>query len=61
MERSDRQRILAKLDEMVNILIHRYAHVDDGIVYRHLNDYLDDFYKFKDAIESYLGSAARGL
>ncbi len=37
-----------------NILIHRYAHVDDAIVYQNLTDYLDDFYKFREAIESYL-------
>jgi uncharacterized protein YutE (UPF0331/DUF86 family) len=37
-----------------NILIHRYAHVDDQLVYRNLIDYLDDFYEFKEAIESYL-------
>ncbi len=37
-----------------NILIHRYAHVDDEIVYQNLTDYLDDFYDFRKAIESYL-------
>jgi uncharacterized protein YutE (UPF0331/DUF86 family) len=37
-----------------NILIHRYAHVDDEIVYQNLTDYLDDFYKFGKAIEFYL-------
>ncbi|MDP3103979.1 MAG: DUF86 domain-containing protein, partial [Candidatus Methanoperedens sp.] len=37
-----------------NILIHRYAHVDDEIVYQNLTEYLDDFYDFGKAIESYL-------
>ena len=37
-----------------NILIHRYTHVDDGLVYQNLTDYLDDFYGFRKAIESYL-------
>ncbi len=37
-----------------NILIHRYTHVDDAIVYQNLTDYLDDFYKFREAIELYL-------
>ncbi len=37
-----------------NILIHRYAHVDNGLVYQNLTDYLDDFYEFRKAIESYL-------
>ncbi|MBU4075105.1 MAG: DUF86 domain-containing protein [Euryarchaeota archaeon] len=37
-----------------NILIHRYAHVDDGIVYSNLTDYLDDFGKFNRIIQSYM-------
>ena len=37
-----------------NILIHRYAHVDDGIVYGNLTDYLDDFSKFNRTIQSYM-------
>lgn len=37
-----------------NILIHRYAHVDDGIVYSNLTDYLDDFSKFNRTIQSYM-------
>ncbi len=37
-----------------NILIHRYAHVDDAIVYQNMTDYLDDFYEFRKSIESYL-------
>ncbi len=37
-----------------NILIHRYAHIDDVIVHHNLNNFLDDFYEFKDAIESYM-------
>lgn len=37
-----------------NVLIHRYTHVDDEIVYYNLSSYLGDFYEFKDAVESYL-------
>lgn len=37
-----------------NVLIHRYAHVDDEIVYHNLSNYLDDFYEFKKIIELYL-------
>ena len=37
-----------------NILIHRYAYVDDEIVYQNLSSYLDDFYEFENSIESYL-------
>ena len=37
-----------------NILVHRYAHIDDRIVYANFTDYLDDFNKFKRAIESYM-------
>jgi uncharacterized protein YutE (UPF0331/DUF86 family) len=36
-----------------NILIHRYSHVDDEIVYQNLTDYLDDFNKFGKSIELY--------
>lgn len=37
-----------------NVLIHHYVHVADDIVYQNLSNYLDDFYKFKVAIEAYL-------
>ncbi|MDW7728133.1 MAG: DUF86 domain-containing protein [Candidatus Methanoperedens sp.] len=37
-----------------NVLVHRYTHVDDGIVFHNLNNYLNDFYEFKNAVESYL-------
>ncbi len=37
-----------------NVLIHRYGHVDDKMVYHNLSNYLDDFYKFETAIGSYL-------
>ena len=36
-----------------NILIHRYAHVDDEIVYQNLTDCLDDFNKFGKSIGLY--------
>lgn len=37
-----------------NVLVHRYTHVDDRIVFHNLNNYLNDFYEFKNAVESYL-------
>lgn len=37
-----------------NVLIHRYAHVDDEMVYHNVSNYLKDFYEFENAIESYL-------
>ncbi|NVM03744.1 MAG: DUF86 domain-containing protein [Candidatus Helarchaeota archaeon] len=37
-----------------NILIHRYTHVDDEIVYYNLSNCLDDFINFKNEIESYM-------
>lgn len=37
-----------------NVLIHRYAHVDDEMVYHNLSNYLNDFYEFENAVESYL-------
>ncbi|MFA4934782.1 MAG: DUF86 domain-containing protein [Candidatus Methanoperedens sp.] len=37
-----------------NILIHRYGHVDDEIVYHNLSSYMDDFYEFENAVELYL-------
>ena len=57
MEREDRARIHLKLDEMKGfryILIHRYAHVDDGIVYSNFTDYLYDFSKFNRTIQSFM-------
>lgn len=38
-----------------NVLIHRYARVDDELIYHNLSNYLDDFYEFKNAVESHLG------
>ncbi|MFO8132727.1 MAG: DUF86 domain-containing protein [Thermoplasmatota archaeon] len=37
-----------------NILIHRYADVDDELVYQHLRHRLSDFHGFKEAVETYL-------
>ena len=37
-----------------NVLIHRYPHIADDMVYYYLTNYLDDFYVFKSTIESYL-------
>ena len=46
--------ILKDMKGFRNILIHRCAHIDDVIVHHNLNNFLDDFYEFKDAIESYM-------
>ena len=37
-----------------NILVHRYGHVDDEIVYRILSMGLNDFYDFEKQIDRYL-------
>ncbi len=37
-----------------NILIHRYGHVDDEIVYYNLSSHMNDFYEFETAVELYL-------
>ena len=37
-----------------NVLIHRYGHVNDEMVYHNLSNYLDDFHKFENAVELYL-------
>lgn len=42
-----------------NVLIHRYAHVDDEMVYHNLSNYLKDFYEFENAVESYLETLKR--
>ena len=37
-----------------NILIHRYGHVDDNIVYHNLGRCMNDFYDFENAVKLYL-------
>jgi len=37
-----------------NILIHRYGHVDDEMVYHNLCSCMNDFYDFRIAVELYL-------
>jgi len=37
-----------------NILIHRYGHVDDEIVYHNLTSHINDFYEFENDIKLYL-------
>lgn len=37
-----------------NVLIHRYAYLDDEMVFHNMKNYLDDFYEFQNAIISYL-------
>lgn len=39
-----------------NILVHRYGHVDDEIVYHNLSSCMNDFYEFETAVKSYLKS-----
>lgn len=39
-----------------NIIIHRYAEVEDKIVYSHLKESLDDFYEFKKQIQTFLNN-----
>ena len=38
-----------------NVIIHRYAHVDDEIVFHNLSNFTDDFYAFKNSIQTFLG------
>ena len=45
---------LKNLKGFRNVLIHRYGHVDDKMIYHNLSNYLDDFYKFENAIRSNL-------
>jgi len=45
---------LKNLKGFRNVLIHRYPHIADDMVYYYLTNYLDDFYMFKSTIESYL-------
>ena len=40
-----------------NILVHRYGHVDDEIVYRILSIGLNDFYDFEKQVDRYLKTA----
>ena len=37
-----------------NVLIRRYANLDDEIVYHNLKDCLSDFYDFEKAVKAYL-------
>jgi len=37
-----------------NILVHRYGHVDDEIVYHNLSSCINDFYEFENDIKLYL-------
>jgi uncharacterized protein YutE (UPF0331/DUF86 family) len=37
-----------------NILIHRYGHVDDEMVYHNLSSCINDFYDFRTAVDLYL-------
>jgi len=35
-----------------NILIHRYADVDNELVYHNLKDHLTDFYDFEESVKA---------
>lgn len=37
-----------------NILVHRYGHVDDEIVYHNLSSCINDFYEFENDIKLFL-------
>ena len=38
-----------------NVMIHRYGHVDDEIVFHNLSHFMDDFYEFKTLVQTFLG------
>ncbi|MEF8879937.1 MAG: DUF86 domain-containing protein [Candidatus Thermoplasmatota archaeon] len=43
-----------KMKGFRNILIHRYANVDDELVYNNIKRHLDDFYDFEKEIKNFL-------
>jgi uncharacterized protein YutE (UPF0331/DUF86 family) len=48
---------LKKMKGFRNLLIHRYDHIKDDLVYGFLVDRLGDFYEFEKTIRSYLLSS----
>ncbi|MBS3778414.1 MAG: DUF86 domain-containing protein [Candidatus Thermoplasmatota archaeon] len=47
---------LKKMKGFKNLLIHRYEHIKDDLVYEFINNQIDDFYEFEKTIKSYLSS-----
>jgi len=47
---------LKKMKGFRNLLIHRYEHIKDDLVYEFINNQIDDFYEFEKTIKSYLSS-----
>jgi uncharacterized protein YutE (UPF0331/DUF86 family) len=47
---------LKKMKGFRNLLIHRYEHIKDDLVYEFINNQIEDFYKFEKTIKSYLSS-----
>lgn len=43
-----------KMKGFRNVLIHRYANVDDELVYNNIKQHLDDFYVFEKQIKNFL-------
>lgn len=48
------QQKLKDMKGFRNILIHRYGHVDDEMVYHNLSSCMNDFYEFENFIKLYL-------
>lgn len=53
---SDLSSKLKKMKGFRNLLIHRYEHIKDDLVYEFINNQIDDFYEFEKTIKSYLSS-----
>lgn len=51
---SDLSSKLKKMKGFRNLLIHRYEHIQDDLVYEFINDQVKDFYEFEKTIKSYL-------
>jgi len=47
---------LKKMKGFRNLLIHRYEHIKDDLVYEFIKNQVKDFYKFEKTIKSYLSS-----
>lgn len=51
---SDLSSKLKKMKGFRNLLIHRYEHIKDDLVYEFIKNQIDDFYEFEKTIKSYL-------
>ncbi|MBS3802844.1 MAG: DUF86 domain-containing protein [Candidatus Thermoplasmatota archaeon] len=47
---------LKKMKGFRNLLIHRYEHIKDDLVYEFIKNQVKDFYEFEKTIKSYLSS-----